>query len=263
MCQDSVSRGLGGLELHSPRCCPHSAPRHFPVPISNQVYRNVCLPVTCDEGVRDLRDFTSTNKPVGCYCRSWQPSDRGYHGGKKNYKNSKTCQQWKTEDITFYASSLESLLLQHLLPLNWAFLVHALGPSGVSLYKGRVAMPGIKIKSKKHSLWWRMASSGQHSLTYSPAEEKPTPLGVLGEKLPQPRKRKHDIWPSLLFERNLNGKVWDLTKVKSFFIFLAPFAWGRKGSNSHYLRKHPRKVSGELLEPASPLPYAWWIGSQP
>lgn len=94
---------------------------YFLVPIKKKYIKSFCLPVASGESFRYLRNFTSTNKPVSCYCGSWQPSNRSYHGGKKNYENSKTCQQWKIKDITFYFSSLDSLLPQTILPLIEVF----------------------------------------------------------------------------------------------------------------------------------------------
>lgn len=57
MCQDAVSRDLGELDYTHRACSLQSAPPHFLVPISNQIYRNLCLPVTRDEDIRYLRDF--------------------------------------------------------------------------------------------------------------------------------------------------------------------------------------------------------------
>lgn len=44
------------------------------------------------ESFSNPKIFTSTDKPISCYCRSWQPSNWGYHRGEKNYDYSKTCQ---------------------------------------------------------------------------------------------------------------------------------------------------------------------------
>lgn len=123
----------------------------------------------------------------------------------------------------------------------------------IQLFRSVPWAPGGFLSTKMELVCWHkdqvqetlmMMKGGiqvSHSLKCSPGKEKPTSADVLGEKLPWLWKRKHDIWPSLLLERNLNEKVGDLTKVKLFFIFLAPLCLGEKRNQLALPLKTPQK----------------------